>query len=251
MNKLKVAIVDDEKDARDTLTGLLDLYCENVEVIGEADSIDTATKLVNQAQPDLVFLDIRLGEEHGFDLLKNTSNPDFKIIFVTGDENFAIDAFRVNAIDYLLKPLIPEDLEAAVNKVVKLKEKGNITAHLQNLAAALPPQTDEKILIPTNTGMHLVDTDKIIHIKGEGGYSTFHREAEGQITVAKNLTHYEKLLSATQFFRAHQSHLVNLNFIKTILPAEDCICLKNDVKIPLSRAKKKELTELLRGRFRS
>lgn len=251
MPKLKVAIVDDEQDARDNLAGLLELYCEDtVEVIGQANSLATALKLVKSTQLDLVFLDIRLGDDHGFDLLKNIENPAFQTVFVTGDDNFAVDAFRVSAVDYLLKPVIPEDLENAVNKVISLKEKGNIETQIQNIASALPDKEEEKIVISTQEAVHLIDTRLIINIKGEAGYSTFFTQDEGKILASKSLSHYEKILSKTLFFRTHQSHLVNLNFIKSILPAQDCVCLKNGEEIPLSRQKKKELTELLKTRFK-
>ena len=251
MFKLKVVIVDDETDARDTIRGLLEIFCEDVEVIGEADSVATAEVLIGQLQPDLVFLDIGLGEGHGFDVVKSFSNPNFQVIFVTGDDNFAVDAFRINAVDYLLKPLIPDDLIAAVDKVIKLKENNNIQTNLQNIASALPKNEEEKILVSTTEGTHLIDTQKIINIKGEGSYSTFFIEDEDNIMASKNLMHYENLLNSSQFFRAHQSYLVNLKYIKTILPNKNSIGLKDGREIPLSRLKKREITELLNMRFKS
>ncbi len=253
MFKLKVVIIDDEMNARDALKGILEVFCEeDVEVLGEADSVTTAKALINKVHPDLVFLDIGLGKEHGFDVIKDFASPNFQVIFVTGDNNFAVDAFRVNAVDYLLKPLIPDDLVAAIDKVIRLREKNNIQTHLQDIASALPKNEEDKILIPTSEGMHLVDIEKIMNIEGEGSYSTLFIEDESSSIVAsKNLMHYEKLLNSSQFFRAHQSHLVNLNYIKTILPTKNSISLKNGSEIPLSRLKKKELTDLLNMRFKS
>lgn len=231
MNKLNVVLVDDSSDARDALRGLLDLFCENVTIVGEGHDIATAQRVIIDTQPDLVFLDVDLNGEHGFDLLPLFNPPPFHVIFSTGLREYAADAFRVNAIDYLIKPIDPDELEAAVAKVKKLEKQ-------------------EKIAVMTSEERHLIDIQKIIRVEGSGSYSTFFIENEPSIMASKNLKHYEDLLDSNLFLRSHQSHLVNLNFIKT-LSNKNILHLKNGDEVPVSRGNKKEVTDVLNKFFES
>jgi len=121
MNKLKVVLVDDSSDARDALRGLLDMFCEDIEIVGEGHNVATAQKTIIDTQPDLIFLDIDLNGEHGFDLLPHFNPPPFHVIFSTGLKEYAVDAFKVNAVDYLIKPIDPDELLVAINQSLYLK----------------------------------------------------------------------------------------------------------------------------------
>lgn len=250
-SKLKIVLVDDSSDAREVLKDSLNIFWQDYEILGEAHDINSAKALIEAQQPDLVFLDIDLNGEHGFDLLSHFPKPSFQVIFCTGFDNYAIDAFRVNAVDYLLKPIDPEALVAALEKVRKIRKEGNIRSHLQNISSLLHNQQEEKILLSNTEGTSLVEINKIICIDGEGSYSTFFIENEDKIIVSKNLKYYENLLDNSLFFRSHQSHLVNLNFIKTILPTQQSLLLKSGKEVPLARAKKGEINELLKKHFKS
>jgi len=233
MNNLKVVIVEDVASIRETLRGLLDLFCENVSVVGEAHDIASAKAVIISTQPDLVFLDIDLNGEHGFDLLTHFNPVSFHIIFSTGYKDYAFEAFQVDAIDYLMKPVDPELLIKAINKVRKIGIK-----------------KEEKIAIVTSEGRHLIEIEKIIRVEGAGSYSTFFIENEDPIMVSKNLKHYESLLKYNIFLRPHQSHLVNLNFIK-MLSTKGTIHLKNGEDLPVSRAHRKKTKDLIDDWFRS
>ena len=229
MKKLNTVLVDDSADCRNALRGLLDMFCEDVNIVGEGHDIASAQKVIIETQPDLVFLDVDLNGEHGFDLLPLFNPPSFHVIFSTGMREYAVDAFRVNAVDYLVKAVDPDELIVAVEKVRKLKKQ-------------------EKIAIMTSEERHLINTQNIIRVEGSGSYSTFFIENEASIMASKNLKYYENLLNSKLFLRPHQSHLVNLNFIKAV-SNKGIIHLKNGDQVPVSRGNKKEITDLINKHF--
>jgi len=230
MNKLRAVLVDDSSDARNALRGLLDMFCEDVLIVKEAHDITSAKEAIISTQPNLIFLDIDLNGEHGFDLLSHFSAPSFQVIFSTGLREYAVNAFRVeNVVDYLMKPIDPDELIEAVDKARERVKK------------------QKKITIMTSEGRHYIDVQKIIRLEGQGSYSTFFVDKEPSVVVSKNLRHYENLLDSELFVRPHQSHLVNVNFIKT-LTNKNVLQLKNGEEIPVSRGKKKIITDLLDGK---
>lgn len=236
--KLNALIIDDEKHCCEALTALLELYCPQVEVAGTASNLQEAVALINQFQPQIVFLDVEIGEENGFDLLEQLAPLQFQLIFITGHAHFAHKAFRVNAADYLLKPIDPVELIAAVNKVKLISRTNSMEQSVSNLMQMMTQKKEEKLIINTSEGTIFIEAQSITDIEGSGNYSTFHLDEEEKITASRGLKFYEQLLPLHLFFRTHQSHLINLSFVKKIWSGDGMIELKNGRRVPLSKNRK-------------
>ncbi len=247
MKKLNAIIVDDEKHARESLTALLELYCPEVNVIAKAANIAEGKKMIESLTPDVVFLDIAIGEDNGFDLVELLSPISFQLIFTTAFSDFALKAFRVNAIDYLLKPIDPEQLTAAVTKAHQNKNPIQLQEQLTHLFDSLQSKQTKKIAISTLEGVTFVEVEHIVHVSGSGNYSTFHLETGNSIMASKSLKYFETLLPEGKFFRSHQSHLVNLTCIKSIVSSEGVIELSNGEQAPLSKSRKEDLMKVMLG----
>lgn len=248
MTPLKAIIIDDEKHAREALTSLLSMYCPQVVILAEGDSVKTGLQSIRQLQPEVVFLDIAIGEETGFDLVKQLQPIDFQLIFTTAFNEYALHAFRANAIDYLLKPINPKELIVAVNKAQKSKNTQQLDHQFQQLFQTINPRKKEKIAVSTMDGITYLEIDQVIHIIGNGNYSTFHLSDGEKIMASKNLKHFEVILPKEFFFRSHQSHLVNLHFIKKIQKSDGLIHLSNNAQIPITRHKRDLLIQKMKNR---
>ncbi len=251
MKIIEAIIIDDEKHARESLNALVDLYCPNVKIIGDAANIIEGQRLIENLEPDLVFLDIAIGEDSGFDLIDILKPINFQLIFTTAHSEFAIQAFRVNALDYLLKPIEPDQLKAAIKKVKRTANSNQLQSQLNHLTRSLSSQSYSQIAISSLEGIIFVEIEKIVHVNGSGNYTTFHLEGGEKIVASKNLGHYESILTDDNFFRCHQSYMVNLRFIKKILTKDgNMIELKDGAQIPLAGKRKETLMSILSGRFR-
>jgi two-component system, LytTR family, response regulator len=213
---IKALIIDDEAHCVNQLLGLVHQYCEkNIYVAGSFQSVKEGITGILKLQPDLVFLDVQMNDKTGFDLLKEIREINFEVIFTTAYEKYAVQAFKFSAIDYLLKPVDPDDLVNAVNKVSK-KILGNdlsqkIDALFHNLQNH---KSSKKISIPTLEGLIFLDTNDIIRCQSQINYSILYLKDKQKITVAKTLKEFEELLSEYNFYRVHNSHLINLAYIK-------------------------------------
>lgn len=213
---LKAIIIDDEAHCINRLAELLKEYCgEIIHLAGSYQSVNEGITGILKLQPDLVFLDVQMNDKSGFDLLKELREINFEIIFTTAYEKYAVRAFKFSAIDYLLKPVDPDDLISAVNKVNKkisgteISEKINTLFHnLKNNRAS------QKISIPTVDGLIFLDINDIIRCQSQINYSIIFLKDKQKITVAKTLKEFEELLSDYNFYRVHNSHLINLAYIK-------------------------------------
>lgn len=213
MNSIKALIVEDEVNSQTTLKNMLENYCNGVEVVGIAGTVDEAVKKINLHSPDLVFLDIELPEKNGFHLLEYFPENTFDIIFTTAYNEFAVKAFRMSAIDYLLKPLDIELLRNAISKVVKKKdvftEREKFKLLKQNMNNVL-----KKIALPTGQGLVFVELSEIIRCRADGNYTIFHLTDGKTVIVSKTLGLYENLLNGFNFFRINRQDLVNINHVK-------------------------------------
>ena len=247
---LRLALIDDEQQSRNTLRVLLQDYCPNVEIIGEADSVLSGFRLLQKIKPDAVFLDIQMGDGTGFDLLKKFPNPSFQVIFTTAFDEFAIKAFRFNAIDYLLKPIDIDELLRAVRKIKPSEEEPGTDERLSNLLETNKTGRFEKIALPSSEGVHFLELKDIVRLESDANYTTFHLESGEKVTVAKTLKNFEQLLPEEEFFRPHQSHIVNLAHIKKIIREDGgYLLMDGNSKIPISRSKKEDFLSLVKGRF--
>ena len=244
---MKTLIIDDESTARSTLRTFLNQYCPTIEIVGEADSVKNAKESIYAQQPALVFLDIAMQDGTGFDLLNQIPKPTFQIVFVTAFDDQAIKAFEYNAIDYLLKPLHPDQL---IRVVQKAKNQVNQQGLVQNLTHLLQqintPHKTKRISLATQEGMIVLDLEEICHLQSEGSYTTVYYGNCEKVVISKLLKDFERLLPPSNFFRTHQSHIINIHCIRKILKEEGgMVLLKNGKKIPVSRRKKEALQQLM------
>ncbi|MCB0568574.1 MAG: response regulator transcription factor [Phaeodactylibacter sp.] len=241
-----VAIIDDQASSRKVLKNLLAQLCPDVEVVGEADGVATGVSLIRSKRPDAIFLDIQMEDGMGFDLIKFFPVPEFSIIFTSGYNNYATEAFRVNAIDYLLKPINPEDLVKAVEKLNFRDTEWN--HRLASLVENLRPQEEKKLRLPTTKGWTFWRPEDIVRLEASDNMTFFYNNKGDRILVAKNISANQELLPPARFFRCHKSHIVNRDYIKEVLREDGGSALLEDgVTIPISRRRMANFLEWLRG----
>jgi len=246
--KLRPIIIDDEPNSRNGLKEMLIRYCQ-LEIIGEAEGVSTGLDLINTQEPNLIFLDIKMNDGTGFDLLKKIEKRDFYVIFTTAYDQFAIKAIKYSALDYLMKPIDVLELKEAVDKAKKainISYTGNNSQVEVLLQNTFNPQKLQKIVLSTAEGMHIVEIKNIIRCEADDYYTRVFIEGRKQIMISKTLKEVEKTLSGTTFVRNHKSHLVNVDFIKTYVKSDGgYLIMKNGEKIPVSRRKKETMAKAL------
>ncbi len=237
-------IVDDEKKNRDSLRKLLKENCPHVNVVGEAGSAEEAVGLFKQHHPNLVFLDVEMPNGNGFDLLRQLNEFNFKVIFVTAHAHYALKAIKFSAIDYLLKPIDVDDLIAAVKKAED-EIHFNHRNHNDKLLYNLEPGTIHKLAIPIKDGIAFLAPDEIIRLEADGNYTHIFSSGH-KFTATKNIKEYESLLLEFNFFRSHNSHLINLNHVKQFNRVDGYFVQMDDGSVAeISRRKKEEFFELM------
>jgi two-component system LytT family response regulator len=239
---IKTIIIDDEKLAVNYLRLLLNEYCKNIEILGSACSIKEGVELVNKTKPDLVFLDIEMPFGTGFDLLSKLDKIDFQVIFVTAYNQYAIQAIKCNALDYILKPIDIDELKKAVSKV-DIKEKSN--DRIDSLLASVKSNNSPtRIALADDGGYTMVNIDSIIRCEASGYYTIFHIENTKIITVSRTLKQFEELLPKDKFIRVHQSHLINVNKVEKYYKTDGGYLLMSDASsVSVSRRKKEEINK--------
>jgi two-component system LytT family response regulator len=245
---LRAVVIDDIETIRKRHITIIKASCPNISIIGQADSVDSGIKLITQLSPDIVFLDVEMPDGTGFDLLQKLKPFQFKIIFITGYEDFAIRAFRFSAIDYLLKPLDANHLIEAVKKAEDSMGKEVFDMKLNNLFSNLErPKNLQKLILKTSDKIFSVNIQDVVNCESDKNYTTFNFINAPKLVVSTNLKEYEAMLTPHNFFRTHQSHLINMayfdHFIKT--DGGNTIVMKNKTAIPLSVRKKEEFLVLL------
>ncbi len=246
---IKAILVDDEKGALETLSGMLDLFCKEVQVLGKASSANQARDLIKTFNPDLVFLDIRMPFENGFDLLESLGNHRFHVIFTTAYNNYALKAIKFSVLDYLLKPIHAEELQRAVSKVSKAsvsKEQYSILkAHQLN-------NKHEQIVLPHKEGFQVVNIREILRFEGDRNYTNVHFLNRDQLLVAKTLKEYEELLKDYDFFRVHQSNIINMKCVKGYVNGRGGkIQLIDNTEVDLARSRKKEFLKFFKTEMKN
>lgn len=245
MEKITAIIVDDELNARENLRYLLREFCENVNVISEASNVDEAVLAIKKHTPQLVFLDIEMPRKNGFQLLNEFSEIDFQIIFVTAYDMYAVKAFEVAALDYLLKPIAIERLQEAVKKAVNLISKPLETKEKLQVLKDNKKQL-RKIAIPYKTDYVILNITDVLCIEADRMYCTLYTVKGAKYVIAKKLSYYEKLLcNEIDFIRLHRSWIVNLSKIETYSKRTKEVVLETQFKVPVSKANKEEFEKLL------
>lgn len=241
---MRALIVDDERNVREALKALLMLWSPETEVVGEASGVSDALNKIEKLNPELVFLDVEMGDGTGFDLLNKILIRNFEVIFVTAHQHYAISAIRMSACDFLLKPVDPDDLVDAIERAkVKLKSQGGdpIEVMLQHAKGV-----KDRIVLKDMENIFIIRIADIIHCEADGRYTRFFIDGrEKPILVSTNLKEYDQLLSPSGFVRIHHSHLINLAHINRIDKVNLSVHMSKDQKVPISVRKKDELMKRL------
>ncbi|TKG94038.1 response regulator transcription factor [Puteibacter caeruleilacunae] len=247
MNKIKSVIIDDEINNCKNLENLLQRYCNEVEVLGMAHGALDGIDLIKQLNPELVFLDIRMPDGTGFDLLDHFTQPDFDVIFITAYDQYAIKAIRMSAIDYLLKPVNIMELKTAISRAIE-KQKGSPNEQLLNYLENQQRQgSDRKIALPTAERILFVQLHEIIRCQGENNYTHIYLTNGDHVLVSKTLKEYEELLGESGFIRVHQSHLINREYIRSYEKQDGgYIKMTDDSTISISRQRKENVLRILK-----
>ena len=242
MRSLKVVIVDDEKNAVESILTIIEKFCVGVEVIGTAYSATDGVEIINKTNPDLAFIDIEMPDANGFDIVNCVNVKKTMIVFVTAFEQYAIKAFKVNVMGYLLKPVNIGEVQDIIEKAKRMIDERDSVSLINNKKHYL-----EKLCVPSHKGHLFIDPSNIIFVEADGRYSKIHVLNEEVIFVTKNLGEIEKLLNPDMFFRTHNSSIINLNYIHEFNTKDGCFLLmKGGEKVLLSRRKKDEFLRLFK-----
>ncbi|TPD69857.1 LytR/AlgR family response regulator transcription factor [Flavobacterium microcysteis] len=250
---ITAVLIDDDSNLRNGMKSLLNRYAPEIKILGEADSVKTGIKVMDSLKPQVVFLDIQLTDGTGFDILENLAQKNGKssshIVFITAHEEYAIKAFRFSALDFLLKPVDPEELEKVIEKIKSTLEKNDNYAHIDLLLENIRKKVDnfKRIALSTSDGIHLLEVSDIIRCESEDNYTKFYIKNGKPILISKTLKEYEELLAEHGFERIHQSHLINLSCLKSYIKKDGgYVIMTDNSKLPISQRKKERLHELLK-----
>ncbi len=246
MTMIRVVIVEDEKHSRETLKNLLTEFCTDVEIAGMAGSVEEARAVITETRPDLIFLDIELQTGTGFDVLNSLSDLHFEVVFTTAFEHYAIKAIKFSSLDYLLKPIDITELQQAVEKAKgKMNDahkREKLEVLLENVKAR--PDGERKICLATQESIEFINIKEILYCEASGSYTQFYLKGGAKLLVSKNLKEYENMLTEHGFMRVHNSFLINLREVKSLVKSEGgYILMNNNSQISISPKKRDEFME--------
>jgi two-component system LytT family response regulator len=251
---IKAILIDDDANLRTGLKGMLARYAPQIEVVGEAESVATGISTIESSASDVLFLDIQMGDGTGFDILEQLIQRNGKInqqiVFITAFEQYAIKAFRFSALDYLLKPVDPEDLKQVTDKIVQAVIKNSSNENVGILLENIRKKTEEfkRIVLSNSDGTHVFEVNDIIRCESEDNYTKFYIKNHKPILISKTLKEYEELLSPHGFERVHQSHLINMAYVKAFSKTDGFYIQMSDLsKVPVSVRKKDKFQNLIKS----
>jgi two-component system, LytTR family, response regulator len=247
---MKAILIDDELDSLESLKLDIEAYCPDIYILDICSDPRDGLKSIRQHAPDVVFLDIEMPHMNGFELLESLTSIDFDVIFVTAYDEFAVKAFDFNAADYLLKPVMKTKLMHAVQKVADRQyhqfSQTDLNALMTNMNLH-STYTMENIALPTSDGFEFIHMNEIVYLQSDSNYTWVHLCDQKKHLLTKTLKDMQAMITFPQFFRAHQSYLVNLNHVRKYVRGKGgYLILKDDVQIPVSRANKEALMHILR-----
>jgi len=248
MNMIRTIVIDDEPDGRSTLRNFLTKYCTDIELVGEAASVAEAVEQIRLNKPQLIFLDINMPDEDGFALFNHITSPNFHVIFVTAYDQYAVKAFKHNAINYILKPVNIDDLIDAVEKVKKMIETKLMAQQLDTLLRSVHKTHGvvNKIPLPVLDGFIYVNVDDIVRCEAEANYTCFYFTNRPKLVVSRTLGNYEKSLKDHGFMRIHHHHLINLSHVVQYLRGRGGIVIMSDKKhIDVSQRKRDDFLRII------
>ncbi len=239
-------IIDDESSGREILHELIKEYVPQITIVGMADSVQTGIEIIQLEEPDIVFLDIEMPRGTGFDILSQLEKRNFQVIFVTAYDQYAMRAIKFSALDYLLKPINITDLQMAVKKAIRQSEEDSSDQRINFLLEEIhaKQKNNERITLPTIDGFDIVSINDIVYCQSDRNYTQFFFSDQKKVLVTKTLKEYEKQLAALDFFRIHQSYLVNLNHIRKYIKGRGgYVVMSNGDELEVSRRQKPEFVK--------
>ena len=245
---LRLVIIDDEQNAREVISNTITHHCKNVEIVGMGENVKTGIEAIQSLHPDVVLLDVQMPDGTGFDLLSKLSDIKFKVIFITAHQEFALQAFKFSALNYILKPVDTDELVASINKVEEVMEQNNMDMKMKILYDNLQNKSKEskKLILKSTDQIHAVNVKDIIRCESEGNYTRFVLSDGRKLLATKILKEFDEMLQHYNFFRVHQSHLINVDFFETFIKADGgTVVMKDKSKIPLASRKKEAFLKLL------
>lgn len=249
--KLKIVIVDDEQNSRELIQKMIETTIANAEIVGVANNADEAEVEIIKNQPNLVLLDIEMPFASGFDLLKRFHNPKFRVVFVTGFDKYALNAIKFNALDYILKPIIFDELHIAIEKCRELLNLNNGNLELNNLLNTIqqPQKLTNKIVLHTQQETLFIEVQNIVYCVGKGNYTQLVLNDGKAITMSYNIGEYSEMLKPYNFFRIHNSFVLNFQYASKLIKKNEqpLLLLKNGETLPTSRRRKSEVVAWLGG----
>jgi two-component system LytT family response regulator len=247
MEPLKTILIDDELPSLENLQQKLEEFCPDISIIATVQKPEEAIRLIEFHQPDVIFLDIEMPRMNGFKMLEEIKEKNFDIVFITAYNHYAIDAIRISAFDYMVKPVGVKDLQNSVNRLIKSHRKQmpeKLDVLRQNLSNSRTQ--NDKITIVTNEGVDFYEISQIIRIESSSNYSKIHFKEGKVLLVTKLLKDFEEILTPYRFYRIHNSHLINLSYIKKYLRGDGGqVIMQNNEVIDVARRKKEEFLKLI------
>lgn len=247
--RIKTIIVEDEEKTLFVINDLVQRYAPELQVVGTASHVNPAVELIDQMHPQLVFMDVQIGDGTGFDVLRALPAREFELVFITAYDSYALEAIRFAAIDYLLKPVGIADFTSAIERVhARLREKTHfkkLETLIYNLAQT--EATSKKLSIPSINGYEFVNLSDIVWCKSEGSYTTFYLADKSKITSSKNIGYYEEIMNTNDFYRVSNSVMFNLHFLKSYSRNQGAVTLQDGTELAISTRRKADFIERLKS----
>jgi len=245
---MRAVIIDDEPKARKNIINIINLINTDIQIVGEGEDIKSGVKVISEMKPDIVFLDIQMPGGSGFQLLDKFPIINFKVIFITAFDNFAIKAFKYSAIDYLLKPIDPQEFKKAMEKLNSIIQKEDYSLKIKTLLNNISDDKNQKIVLKTSEGFHIIKIKDIIRCESDKGYTNFFLHDGKTILVSSIIKGYDEMLSEKGFLRTHQSHLINMDYIKSFIKSDGgYIVMQDGATVPVSKRRKEAILNMLNG----
>lgn len=243
--KYKVAILDDEVNSAKVLQKLLEIHCPELNIVNVFNDARLALESMMENPPDLLFLDIQMPHITGIEFMNKFHLPEFEVIFTTAYQNFAMDAIKVSAVDYILKPIDVENLKEAVKKFIYKKQKNSSSEMVNDLIAKLEKSQTKRLVVHLQDKTLFIDLNELVYLKAESNYTHFHMKNGETFLTSKTIKFFESQLNNNQFFRSHQSYLVNTSYIAAYSKPDHSLILKDNTLIPVSKQRKEDMLNAL------
>jgi two-component system LytT family response regulator len=235
----KALIIDDENRIRELIAKMITSFGFDIEAIPAGENVQSGIKAIEEIKPDIVFLDIQMPDGTGFDVLRSVKNKNFEVVFITAHEEFAIKAIKFSALDYLLKPIDPSELRAAVERAIQAVDDKKEDSQFDALQNNIQPNQKRRLVLKTQESVYVVELHEIIRCEADRNYTSFFLVGGKKILVSKTLKEYETLLSSHNFLRVQQSHLINLDYVDRYDKGNGgSVVMKDGSEVPLSPAKR-------------